>query len=99
MTDESVIPALNSRYGPVTFGVAVLHIFVVEFTTWLFMPYSIVFVLPVVLIYMAIAALVMQASGTMGQIGRGMLIGSLSGPLSLLIFGAAWAIAHATGPI
>ncbi|OBB78237.1 hypothetical protein A5760_22015 [Mycobacterium colombiense] len=71
----------------------------VEFTTWLFMPYSIVFVLPVVLIYMAIAALVMQASGTTGQIGRGMLIGSLSGPLSLLIFGAVWAIAHAIGPI
>lgn len=99
MTDESVIPVPKSRYGPVTFAVAVLHVFVVEFTTWLFMPYSIVFVLPVVLIYMAIAALAMQASGTMGQIGRGMLIGSLSGPLSLLIFGAAWAITHAIGPL
>ncbi|OBI37809.1 hypothetical protein [Mycobacterium colombiense] len=99
MADEPVSPVSQSRYGPVAFGVAVLHVFIVEFTTWLFMPYSIVFVLPVVLIYMAIAALVMQASGTMGQIGRGMLIGSLSGPLSLLIFGAVWAIAHAIGPI
>lgn len=99
MADESLIPASKSRYGPVTVGVAVLHLFVVEFTTWLFMPYSIVFVLPVVLIYMAIAALVMQAPGTMGQIGRGMLIGSLSGPLSLLVFGAVWAIAHAIGPL
>lgn len=99
MADKSVIPVPQSRYGPVTFGVAVLHVFVVEFTTWLFMPYSIVFVLPVVLIYMAIAALVMQASGMMGQIGRGMLIGGLSGPLSLLVFGALWAIAHAIGPI
>ncbi|BCZ21635.1 hypothetical protein MYSE111917_06515 [Mycobacterium senriense] len=99
MADESVLPLSQSRYGPVTFGVAVLHVFIVEFTTWLFMPYSIVFVLPVVLVYMAIAALVMQASGTVGQIGRGMLIGSLSGPLSLLIFGALWAIAHAVGPI
>ncbi|MDM4139600.1 MULTISPECIES: hypothetical protein [Mycobacterium] len=71
----------------------------VEVATWLLMPYSIVFVLPVVLIYMAVAAFVLRASGTLGQIGRGMLIGSLSGPLSLLIFGAVWAIAHAIGPI
>lgn len=99
MADESLIPVSKSRYGPVTFVVAILHVFIVEFTTWLFMPYSIVFVLPVVLIYMAISALVMQAQGTMGQIGRGMLIGSLSGPLSLLVFGAAWAIAHSIGPI
>jgi hypothetical protein len=99
MADESLIPASKSRYGPVSFGVAVLHVLVVEFTTWLFMPYSIVFVLPVVLIYMAIAALVMQAPGTMGQIGRGTLFGSLSGPLSLLVFGAVWAIVHAIGPL
>ncbi|OBH62909.1 hypothetical protein A5686_01800 [Mycobacterium sp. E2479] len=93
------MPVSKSRYGPVAFVVAVLHIFIVEFATWLFMPYSIVFVLPVVLIYMAISALVMLAPGTMGQIGRGMLIGSLSGPISLLIFGALWAIAAAIGPI
>lgn len=99
MTSEPTISASESLYGPVTFLVAVLHLFVVEVATWLLMPYSIVFVLPVVLIYMAVAALVMRASGTLGQIGRGMFIGSLSGPLSLLIFGAAWAIAHAIGPI
>jgi hypothetical protein len=99
MADESVIGASKPSYGPLTFLVAVLHILVVESATWLFMPYSIVFVLPVVLIYTVIAALVARAPGKMGQIGRGMLIGSLSGPLSLLIFGAAWAIAHAIGPI
>ncbi len=99
MADDSLIPGSKSRYGPVAFVVAILHVFTVEFTTWLFMPYSIVFVLPVVLIYMAVSALVMQAQGTMGQIGRGMLIGSLSGPLSLLVFGAVWVVAHAIGPI
>ncbi|MCV7396844.1 hypothetical protein H5P32_19990 [Mycobacterium paraseoulense] len=94
-----MVGASNTSYGPLTFLVAVLHIFVVEFATWLFMPYSIVFVLPIVLIYMAIAALAMRAPGMIGQIGRGTLIGSLSGPLSLIIFGAAWAIAHAIGPL
>jgi hypothetical protein len=99
VTSEPTINTSESLYGPVTFLVAVLHLFVVELATWLLMPYSIVFVLPIVLIYMAVSALVMRASGTVGQIGRGMLIGSLSGPLSLLIFGAAWAITHALGPI
>jgi hypothetical protein len=99
MADESVIGASTSPYGPITFLVAVLHILVVEFAMWLFMPYSIVFVLPAVLSYMAIAAIVLRAPGKLGQIGRGMLIGSLSGPLSLLVFGAVWAIAHAIGPL
>ncbi|MGD1283460.1 hypothetical protein ACKUUI_22130 [Mycobacterium seoulense] len=99
MADESLTGPSKSRYGPVTFLVALFHLLIVEVATWLFMPYSIVFVLPIVLIYMAIAALVMRAPGITGQIGRGMLIGSLSGPLSLIIFGAAWTIAHAIGPI
>lgn len=99
MADQSVVRKSNSPYGPITFLTAVLHIFVVELATWLFMPYSIVFVLPVVLVYMAVSALVMRAPGRIGQIGRGMLLGSLSGPLSLLIFGAVWAVAKAIGPI
>lgn len=99
MADESLIGPSKSPYGPVTFLVAVFHLLIVEFATWLFMPYSIVFVLPLVLIYMAIAALVMRVPGTIGQIGRGTLIGSLSGPLSLIIFIPAFIIAGAIGPI
>ncbi|OCB42993.1 hypothetical protein A5677_07055 [Mycobacterium malmoense] len=99
MADEPVTEAAKSPYGPITFLVAVLHVLVVEFATWLFMPYSIVFVLPVVLCYLAISALVMRGRGQLGRIGRGMFIGSLSGPLSLIIFGAAWAIANAIGPL
>ncbi|ASX02956.1 hypothetical protein [Mycobacterium intracellulare] len=101
MTGEPTISASPFRYGPVTFLVATLHVFVVELATWLFIPYSIVFVLPVVLVYLAISAFVAWAwpSGVVGQLGRGMVIGSLSGPLSLIIFGVAWAIAQAIGPI
>lgn len=101
MTGEPTINGRRSRYGPLTFLVAMLHVFVVELATWLFMPYSIVFVLPVVLVYMAISAFVAWAwaPGVVGQLGRAMFIGSLSGPLSLIIFGAVWAIAHAIGPI
>ncbi|WP_324685430.1 hypothetical protein [Mycobacterium sp. 94-17] len=63
------------------------------------MPYSIVVVLPVVLVYMAISALVLRAPGRWGQVGRGMMIGSLSGPLSFLIFIPAFIVAQAIGPI
>lgn len=101
MAGDPTIGTPRSRYSPVTFLVATLHIFVVELATWVFMPYSIVFVLPVVLVYIAISAFLAWAwpSGMVGQLGRGMLIGSLSGPLSLIIFGAAWAVAQAIGPI
>lgn len=101
MTGKETMHTSMGLYGPLTFAVAMLHIFVVELATWLFMPYSIVFVLPVVLIYMAVAAFLAWAwpSGVVGRLGRAMFIGSLSGPLSLILFGAAFAIAHAIGPI
>lgn len=35
----------------------------------------------------------------MGQVGREMMIGSLSGPISLLIFIPTFIVAHAIGPI
>lgn len=82
MTGDPTIGTPRLGYGPVTFLVATLHVFVVELATWLFIPYSIVFVLPVVLVYIAISAFVAWAwpSGVVGQLGRGMVIGSLSGP-------------------
>jgi len=82
MTDKETMHTSMGLYGPLTFAVAMVHIFVVELATWLLMPYSIVFVLPVVLVYMAIAAFLAWAwpSGVVGRLGRAMFIGSLSGP-------------------
>ncbi len=99
MGDESVIDTSKDRYGPVSFLVTLVHILVVDFLMWIFIPYSIVLVLPVVLGYMAISAVIARGRGKVGQTGRGMLIGSLSGPLSLIIFIPVWAIAQAIGPI
>lgn len=92
----------DNRYGPLTFAVAILHVFVVDFVTWLFvLPIwpLVLIVLPATLVYVGIGALVARASGRLGQIGRGMMIGSLSGPLSILIFIPAFIVAHAIGPI
>ncbi|OBB93340.1 hypothetical protein A5782_11945 [Mycobacterium sp. 852002-40037_SCH5390672] len=92
---------MNDRYGPISFLVALAHIFVIDFATWLFMPWLILILLavPVLLVYMGISAAFARASGKTGQIGRGMLWGSLSAPLSVLIFVPVWAIAQAIGPI
>ncbi len=99
MATELTVNRSNDRYGPLGFAVTMVHILIVDLTTWIFMPYSIVLVLPVVLIYMALSAVIAWRPGKIGQLGRGMLFGSLSGPLSLIIFAAVWAIAHAIGPI
>lgn len=99
MTDNSAIDRMDGRYGPISFVVALLHILVVVLITWILIPYSILLILPGALIYLAISALIARAPGKIGQAGRGMLIGTLSGPLSLLIFIPVAMIAKAIGPI
>lgn len=102
MTDQPLVGTRNKRYGPLTFAVALLHVFVVDFVTWLFVlpmwPFVFI-VVPVTLVYLGISALIARGSGRWGQIGQGMMIGSLSGPLSLLIFIPAFVVAGAVGPI
>lgn len=102
MTDGPLADKSNDRYGPLTFAAAIVHVFVIDLVTWLFCfptwPYAI-FVLPITLAYIAICAVIARAPGRSGQVGRGMVIGSLSGPLSLLIFIPAFVVAGAIGPI
>ncbi|GAB1815473.1 hypothetical protein [Mycobacterium sp. MUNTM1] len=92
---------MNGRYGPLSFLVALAHILVIDFATWLFMPWLILVLLaaPVLLAYAGIGAFVARTTGKPGQIGRGMLWGSVSAPLSVLIFVPVWLIAQAIGPI
>lgn len=102
MTEESVIDASQSRYGPISFAAALANVFVVEIVTWLFvlpMPPLALIVFPASLAYTALCAAIGKAPGKIGQAGRGMLLGSLASPLSLIIFIPAFIIAHAIGPI
>lgn len=102
MADTSGAGISNVRYGPLTFAVAIAHIFAVELVTWLIclpMWPFVVFVLPITLAYVAICAFIARAPGRWGQVGRGMVIGSLSGPLSLLVFIPAFIVAGAIGPL
>lgn len=102
MTDELAADPSDGRYGPLSFAVALVHVLVVDLATWLFvLPLwpMVIFVLPITLAYAAVCALIARGPRKTGQIGRGMLAGALSGPLSLLIFFPAFIIAHAIGPI
>ncbi|OBH35690.1 hypothetical protein A5690_10205 [Mycobacterium intracellulare] len=89
-------------YGPLTFAVAMVHVFAVDLATWLIVlpmwPFVFI-VLPTTLAYIGVSALVARAPGRWGEVGRGMMIGSLSGPLSLLVFIPAFIIAGAIGPL
>jgi hypothetical protein len=102
MTDTPLIRTPNGPYGPLTFAVAIVHVFVVDLVTWLFVlpmwPFVLI-VLPITLVYIGISAVIARAPGRRGQLGRGMMIGSLSGPLSLLIFIPAFIVAGAIGPL
>lgn len=101
LVDRTTFDPTNGRYGPVSFLVTLAHILVIDFATWLFMPWLILVLLavPVLLVYVGLGAVVARAGGTTGQIGRGMFWGSLSAPLSVLIFVPIWLIAQAIGPI
>jgi hypothetical protein len=101
MTDKSVALA-NARYGPVGFAVALVNILVVDLATWLFvvpLPLSALLVFPISLAYTGICAVVAKAPGRWGEVGRGMFLGSLAAPLSLIVFIPAFVIAHAIGPL
>lgn len=102
MTDKETARSPVDRYGPLTFAVAIVHVFVVDLGTWLIVlpmwPFAFI-VLPITLAYIGISALIARAPGRWGQVGRGMTIGSLSGPLSLLVFVPAFIVAGAIGPL
>ena len=51
------------------------------YTAWLA-----VFALPILLVDLALGAVLATRSGTMGQLGRGMLVGLIAVPMTLLIF-------------
>lgn len=102
MTDNETMHTSMGLYGPLTFAVAMVHVFAVGLATWLFVlpmwPFVFI-VLPITLAYIGVSALVARAPGRRGQVGRGMMIGSLSGPLSLLVFIPAFIIAGAIGAL
>ena len=56
-------------------------------------------VLPAVVVIALIGYVCTRARGAVHQVGRGMLVGCLSAPLTVAIFIPAWIAAQAIGPL
>lgn len=101
MASDMTAGSPKTRYGPAGLVAAVANILVVQFATWIFLPYFLLtlFALPILLVDLAVAGVLASRPGRWGVIGRGMLIGWLAGPLSLLLFIPAYFAVNATGLI
>jgi hypothetical protein len=85
---ESTTGPSAQRYGRITFFAALGNSLFVSLATWYFLPWFAlaVFVLPILLVDLALGAALATRSGTMGHVGRGMLIGLITAPMTLLVF-------------
>lgn len=90
----------ESRYGRAGFVAAFVNILLLEFLTavfvlsWYMLPFIL---LPVLIVNALLAYGLTRGRGPVTQVGRGMLIGCISAPLTVLIVIPAWFIARATG--
>ncbi|MDZ5088742.1 MULTISPECIES: hypothetical protein [Mycobacteriaceae] len=88
-------------YGPATFVAALVNILIVEVALWLTVPWIAlaVFVVPllVVVVDVVVAAILTSRSGTLSQVGRGMLIGLIAAPATLVVFLPGFFLAQAFG--
>jgi hypothetical protein len=75
---------VSERYGPIGFTAATLNVFLGSLAAWMSFPYYLLYVyfVPIILVDLVAAAILARCTGTLGQAGRGMLIGLLSVPLS-----------------
>ena len=87
------------RYGPATFVAALVNILIVEIALWLTVPWIAlaVFVVPLLVVDVVVAAILKSRSGTPEQVGRGMLIGLLAVPAALVVFLPAFFLVQAAG--
>jgi len=99
MVNGAAAQPLRAHYGPVTFLAALANISIVEVAVWWFVPWFLlaVYVLPLLVIDLVVAAILKSRPGTLGQIGRGMLIGLISAPAALALFWPGFMLVQALG--
>ncbi|MCG7578820.1 hypothetical protein [Mycolicibacterium sp. OfavD-34-C] len=75
-------------YGPATFVSALVNVLIVEVALWLTVPWIAlaVFVVPLLVVDVVVATILKSRSGTLKQVGQGMLIGLIAVPATLVLF-------------
>ncbi|WP_193044296.1 hypothetical protein [Mycolicibacterium baixiangningiae] len=99
MVNGAVSQPITPTYGPAAFLAALANIVVVEIAVWTVLPWFvlIIFVVPLLLLDLAAAAVLKRRPGAAGQIGHGMLIGLISAPLTVIVFLPGLLLAQAAG--
>ena len=90
-----------SQYGPLGFAAALVNILVIEFVTWVLLPwfYLVVFLVPLLLLDFALSAFLATRQGKLREIGRGMMIGCIAGPAALVFFIPLYLVVQSVGLI
>jgi uncharacterized protein YqgC (DUF456 family) len=91
----------TQRYGAAGFVSATLNVFVGNFAAWIWFPYFLLYLLfvPLIVVDLVAATILARRPGKSGQVGRGLLIGLLSVPLSPAVIAIGYFVAGAIGPI
>jgi len=99
MVNDPAAQPLKPVYGPVTFVAALGNILLVEFCVWVFLPWFVlaVYVVPLLLIDLVVAAVLKARPGVWGEVGRGMMIGLIAVPAALAFFLPGFLIVQALG--
>jgi len=86
MVEPSADPR-PGRYGAAGFFAASCNVFVGTVVAWSAVPYYLLFVYftPIVLVDLIVSGVLAVQSGRTGQVGRGMLIGLWSVPLTSVV--------------
>lgn len=100
-SDAGVEPTVENRYGPAGFIAAAVTVTVLELLAWVFLLWAWylvpAIVLPAVIVDLLIGYGLTRVNGTAAQVGRGMVIGGIAAPLTVLLFIPCWLAAGALG--
>lgn len=88
MVNRPAALPLPAKYGPASLAAALGNILLVEMALWVVLPFYLLalYVLPLLLVDLLVGAFLKTRPGTVGQIGRGMLVGLLAVPAGLAVF-------------
>jgi len=86
-------------YGRRSFMSALLNVLIVELAIWMTVPYLLltIYLTPLILLDAVVAVILKTRGGSLGQIGRGMLIGLLCVPAGLVVLLLPFLVADQAG--
>lgn len=101
MVNDPKLHGPVGHYGPLGFAAALTNILVIEFVTWMLLPwfYLAVFLIPVLLLDLGVSAFLASRHGRLREIGRGMMIGCIAGPAALIFFIPLYLLVQGVGLI